>query len=219
MIGHEILNDNIKLRYDKESRNDSALSCGKNISYLDLKYGERVLDLGCGKGFETIEAARLVGDLGEAVGLDITPNMLEVARMNAEAQNVTNIRFMAGNIENLPFEDASCDAVMSNCVINHAEDKQKVYSEIYRVLKYGGRFVVSDAVTKYPLSQSIKDDPKQWAACFGGAITEEEYMTSIRNGGFSELEILKRREYMKNGYKFISLTIWAYKKIGQGGDT
>lgn len=201
----------IQLRYGNESENQSNLSCGNNLNFLNIKYGERVLDLGCGRGFETIDAARLTGYTGEVVGLDITPKMLKVAQENARNQNVTNIKFITGDIENLPFDDESYDAVMSNCVINHAKDKSKVYREVHRVLKDNGRFVVSDAVTKYPLPESIKNDPDQWAACFGGAITEGEYLNSIRNAGFNEIEILKRKEYIKNGYDFISLTIRAYK--------
>lgn len=201
----------IELRYDKESQLKSNLSCGNNLSFLELKYGDRVLDLGCGRGLETIEAAKLVGDSGEAVGLDITPKMLDVAEDNAKKQYITNIDFTVGSIENLPFENESFNAVMSNCVINHAKDKSRVYREIYRILKDEGRFVVSDAVTKSPLPESIKNDPLQWAACFGGAITEEEYISSIKKAGFKAIEILNRREYLKNGYAFISITIRAYK--------
>lgn len=201
----------VQLRYSEESKKVNNLSCGNNLSFLEINPGDRILDMGCGKGFETIEAAKLAGDSGEAVGLDITPKMLDTAEENARKQNVGNIRFTVGDIEDLPFENMSFNAVMSNCVINHAKNKSKVYKEIYRILKTGGRFVVSDAVTKQPLPESIKNDPDQWAACFGGAITEEEYLNSIGEAGFREIEILKRREYLKNGYDFISLTIKAYR--------
>ncbi len=205
------VNSRIELRYDKQSELESNLSCGNNLSFLELRYGDKILDLGCGKGLESIEAAKLVGDSGTIVGLDITPKMLRVAEENAKKHNTTNINFIVGGIENLPFENESFNAVMSNCVINHAQDKSRVYREIYRVLKDEGKFVVSDAVTKSPLPESIKNDPVQWAACFGGAVTEEEYLNSIKNAGFKVVEILKRREYLKNGYAFISLTIRAYK--------
>lgn len=205
------IKDTIQLRYEKESQDKSNLSCGNNLDFLEIKFGDTVLDLGCGRGLETIDAAKLTGGTGKAVGLDITPKMLNVAEENAKNQNVTNIKFISGDIENLPLENESFDAVMSNCVINHARDKSRAYREIHRVLKDNGRFVVSDAVTKYPLPESVKNDPEQWAACFGGAITEEEYLGSIKNAGFNEIDILKRREYIKNGYDFISLTIRAYK--------
>jgi SAM-dependent methyltransferase len=206
-----LLNSEIEIRYSEESQTDSNLSCGNNLSFLELKQGERVLDLGCGRGLETIEGAKMVGETGEAVGLDITPKMLATAKENAKKQNISNVRFEVGDIENLPFGDNRFDAVMSNCVINHAKDKMKTYLEINRILKDRGRFVVSDAVTKHPLPDSIKNDPQEWANCFGGAITEEEYLNSIKNAGFNEITILKRREYLKNGYAFISLTIKAYK--------
>lgn len=205
------IKESIQLRYEKESKVESNLSCGNNLSFLKLSRGEKILDLGCGKGFETIEAAKMVGDSGYAVGLDLTPEMLNIAKKNAKDQNIANIKYIEGDIENLPFGDEEFDAVMSNCVINHAKDKSRVYKEIYRVLKDGGRFVVSDAVTKYPLPESIKNDPVQWAACFGGAITEAEYLSSIKSAGFNQIDVLKRREYLKNGYDFISLTIMAYK--------
>lgn len=188
-----------------------SLSCGNNLDFLDLKTGERVLDLGCGKGLEAMNAAELVGDSGTVVGLDLTPEMIQTAITNAREAGVRNVQFLTGDMERLLFEDHSFDAVMSNCVINHARDKHLVYREIYRILKPGGKMVISDAVSKIPLPTHIKNDPDAWAACFGGAITEWEYLQSIRQAGFIHIDILKRREYPKNGYDFISLTIGARK--------
>jgi ubiquinone/menaquinone biosynthesis C-methylase UbiE len=205
------LKEKIQLRYESESKHDTNLSCGSNLGYLDLKYGNKILDLGCGRGMETLEIAKWVGAEGEAVGLDITPKMIETAQKNKEVNGILNASFVLGDIENLPFENNSFNAVTSNCVINHARDKYRVYKEIYRVLKNGGSFIISDAVSKYPLPDSIKNDPNQWAACFGGAVTEQEYMHSIKQAGFDNIEIIKRREYLKNGYDFISLTIKAQK--------
>lgn len=205
-------NQEIQIRYTKESTGCSNLSCGGNLGFLNIKAGEYILDLGCGRGKETIEAARLTGPEGIVVGLDITQAMVEEAAINAENAGVSNTRFIRGDIESLPFEAGAFDAVISNCVINHAKNKQKVYEEIYRVLKDGGRFVVSDAVSKLPLPVNIKDDPEAWAQCFGGAVTEEEYLESIRSSGFDDIKILKRREYLKSGYDFASLTIQAYKR-------
>lgn len=202
----------IQARYTKESGNSCNLSCGSNLDFLKIIPGENILDLGCGRGTETIQAAMLTGPEGKAVGLDITQAMIDAAHSNAEGIGVSNVWFIKGDIENLPFEDAAFDAVMSNCVINHAKSKKKVYSEIYRVLKQGGRFVISDAVTKTPLPPEVKNDPEAWAQCFGGAVTEKEYLDSIISSGFNNIEVLKRREYDKNGYDFISLTIMATKK-------
>lgn len=198
-------------RYTKESTMCSNLSCGSNLAYMDIELGEYVLDLGCGRGSETIEAARLAGQSGKAVGLDITPSMILQAKAQALSVGTKNIDFVHGDIENLPFEDMTFHAVMSNCVINHARSKKTVYKEIHRILKPGGRFVISDAVTKESLPESVKNDPQAWADCYGGAVTEQEYLDSIHAAGFEKVNILHRREYLKNGYDFISLTILAYK--------
>jgi len=198
-------------RYSKESAKCSDLSCGSNLGFMDIELGESVLDLGCGRGNETIEAARLAGQYGKAVGLDITPAMILQASAQAHYAGITNIDFVHGDIENLPFEDMTFHAVMSNCVINHARSKKAAYREIHRVLKSGGRFVISDAVTKDALPDSVKNDPQSWADCYGGAITEQEYLDSIQAAGFGQVNILHRREYVKNGYDFISLTILAHK--------
>jgi ubiquinone/menaquinone biosynthesis C-methylase UbiE len=207
----QAVNNSIKSRYAEQSTANCSLSCGNNLNYLGLKNGERVLDLGCGAGHETIEVAILVGDQGEAVGLDLTTEMLTVARQNAITRGLSNAFFVSGSIEYLPFSNNIFDVIISNCVINHASDKEQVYREIFRVLKSGGRFVVSDAVTKENLPEHIKNDPAQWAACFGGAITEANYLQCIREAGFANINILSRREYQKNDYDFASLTIQAIK--------
>lgn len=208
----EALETKIQKRYAAEASSScNSLSCASNLDYIQLKPGQWVLDLGCGAGRETLEAARRVGRQGVVVGLDITSEMLKRAEENARAEDIQNARFVAGSIEALPFADNTFDVVISNCVINHALDKSQVYREIYRVLKKGGKFVVSDAVSKEPLPDHIKNDPDHWAACFGGALTEEEYLRSIADGGFRKIEILNRREYLKNGCEFASLTISAQK--------
>jgi len=202
----------IQTRYTKESTDSCNLSCGSNLDFLKIVPGEHILDLGCGRGNETIQAAILTGNEGKVVGLDITDAMLDAANSSAEGIGVSNVWFIKGDIEALPFEEASFDAIMSNCVINHAKSKKKVCSEIFRVLKLNGRFVISDAVTKSPLPIEVKNDPEAWAQCYGGAVTEKEYLKSIISAGFYDVEILKRREYLKNGYDFISLTILGSKK-------
>lgn len=202
----------IQNRYTEESACCSDLSCGSNLHFLQVAPGESILDLGCGKGADTIAVAKLTGPEGKAVGLDITEAMLDVAKINALNSGAGNTEFVFGDIEHLPFANNSFDAVMSNCVINHAKDKKRVYGEIFRVLKPEGRFVISDAVTKESLPEHVKNDPEAWAQCYGGAVTETEYLDSIRSSGFPEIKILSRREYIKNTYDFISLTIMATKK-------
>jgi len=199
--------EQITSRYTAESSQSCNLSCGSNLDYLDLTAGETVLDLGCGRGRETIETAMKVGSGGAVTGLDITPAMLDQARAAAREAGLETVSFVHGDIENLPFTDCSFDAIISNCVINHARNKQKVYEEIYRCLQPGGRFVISDAVTRDPLPDSVKNDPQAWADCFGGAVTMEEYLNNIRTAGFSNVQIVHRRDYDKNGYAFISLTL------------
>ncbi len=206
------MKDQIQIRYTAESTAGSNLSCGGNLSFLELLPGQRVLDLGCGRGRETIEAALKLGPAGQAIGLDLTAAMIDQAGQNAACtpeiqQGQANVAFVQGDIEALPFAGETFDAVISNCVINHARDKQQVYREIHRVLKCGGYFIVSDACSREPLPESVTADPQAWADCFGGAIPRDAYLASIEAAGFPGLEILKSREYVKNGYDFISLTI------------
>ena len=205
------LHQEIQDRYEAEATSCCSLGCGSTLDALGISPEEKILDLGCGRGEETLQAAQMVGHKGLATGLDLTEAMVTKARENAINTAATNATFVQGDIEVLPFPDESFDGVMSNCVINHAPDKQKVYREIHRVLRAGGRFVVADAVTKESLPDEVKNDPEAWAQCYGGAVTEKEYFEAIQSAGFSEIYILNRREYLKNGYDFISLTIKAVK--------
>lgn len=198
-------------RYTAEDEN-SNLSCGGNISLLDLQPGEKVLDLGCGRGEETLQAAALVGEDGFAWGLDITPKMIEKAQERAEQVSIRNVSFLLASMEVIPIENAILDAVLSNCAINHVEDKLAVYREIHRVLKLGGRFLVSDIMTETPLPVEIKQDPEAVAACFGGAITVQEYADVLIAAGFDKIEIFKERRYVKNGYEMISRTFQGKKR-------
>lgn len=198
-------------RYSNELATEN-LSCGNNLQYAELQPGENLLDLGCGRGSETIRAAREIG-MGKAIGLDVTPKMVEAAGKAAAEQGVGNAHFVLGAIENLPFPDEHVDVVISNCAINHARDKYRVYSEIYRVLKPGGRFIVSDIMSEEALPEEITSDPQAVADCFGGAIITEEYFDAISRAGFSQIEILKERRYLKNGYDMISRTMRGLKQV------
>ncbi|HVJ49329.1 methyltransferase domain-containing protein [Desulfitobacterium sp.] len=198
-------------RYTEEDKN-SNLSCGGNIQYLELKEGERALDLGCGRGGETVEAAKQVGSQGFVWGLDLTPRMIDLAQERSRNEQILNVKFILGSMDQIPLKDNSLDAVLSNCAINHVEDKLAVYREMYRVLKPGGRFVVSDIMTETPLPQEIKEDPEAVADCFGGAITIREYEESLSQAGFFKVEVFKERRYLKNGYEMISRTFQGYKE-------
>lgn len=197
-------------RYEAET-DACDLGCGSVLAHLGVSEGERILDLGCGRGNDTLAAAGMAGSSGMAIGLDLTEAMVLAARKAAWESGAGNAVFLTGDIEALPFEDGSFDGIISNCVINHARDKSRVFREIYRVLKPGGRFVISDATTRNPLPEEVRKDPEAWAQCFGGAVTTEEYLESVRSAGFTSLEILARREYIKNGYDFISVTMKAVK--------
>lgn len=199
-------------RYTAEASSCSTLSCGSNLELAELKPGEWVLDLGCGRGEEVLRAVELVKPGGRAVGLDLTPAMLEQARAAARDRGEEDAcEFVLGDLTSLPFAADTFDCVISNCVINHVEDKTQAYREITRVLKPGGRMVISDAVSLVPLPEAVKLDPEARAQCWGGAVTEAEYLAAIRATGFSEIAIIKRREYMKNGYPFASITFKAVK--------
>jgi arsenite methyltransferase len=198
-------------RYNRESSSCSNLSCGGNLTYLNPLVGENILDMGSGRGTETIEVSKLVAPSGFVTGIDLSDKMVFTALENAHRENISNIDFILCPIEKMPFGNESFDGIISNCVINHAKDKKAVYSEIYRVLKTGGRFVVSDAVTKTLLPQEISDNPDMVAECFGGAIPMKAYLKNIIDAGFTKIEILKKREYIKNGFDFISITLLGYK--------
>lgn len=202
----------IKIRYAKEL--NCCLSCGSSLDFAHLQKGEMILDLGSGRGNDVLKATRYIGKEGKAIGIDITPEMVEIAKKNAEKLNIKNVEFLLGDIENLPLNDSSVDVVISNCVINHAKDKSKVYKEIHRVLKPGGRFVISDIIAEKELPDEIKKDPEAWAQCYGGAITKEEYFTAIALANFTEIEVLEESEpYEKGKDKVLvrSITIKGYK--------
>ena len=172
---------------------DLGLSCGNPVAFSHLKSGDVVVDLGSGAGRDVFLAAERVGPAGRAIGIDMTPEMLSLARRNAEkftaATGLANVEFRKGFIEDLPVDDASADLVISNCVINLSPDKPKVFREIYRVLKAGGRMVVSDIVLNRPLPDSVKNDGDLYAACIAGALLREDYLGAIRAAGFKKIEI------------------------------
>jgi arsenite methyltransferase len=166
-----------------------SLGCGDPITLADLQPGETVLDLGSGGGLDCFLAARQVGETGYVIGVDMTPEMLERARAAAARLDAANVEFRHGFLEALPVEDASIDAVISNCVINLSPDKQKVFREVFRVLKPGGRLAVSDIVTDGPLPEAVKENPEAWSACISGAIPVEEYARSLEEAGFTAVMV------------------------------
>jgi SAM-dependent methyltransferase len=174
----------------------ACAGCGNPTALAGLKEGEVVLDLGSGGGIDVFLAAKKVGPSGRAIGVDMTQDMIDLARKNADKMGLGNVEFRLGDIEDLPVEDATVDVIISNCVINLAPDKDRVFGEAYRVLKPGGRITVSDIVTEGELPQFVKDDPDAWSECIAGALDENVYLGKIRNAGFSEVNVLSKRRFM-----------------------
>ena len=167
-----------------------GLSCGNPTAYANLKPGETVVDLGCGGGLDVFLAAAKVGPTGKVIGIDMTPEMLALARSNAAKAKVSNVEFYQSTIDKLPLMDASVDCVISNCVINLATDKPAVFREIARVLKTGGRLAVSDIALKRPLPPEIGNDLMAYVGCIAGAIPIDEFRTGLKASGFDPVEIV-----------------------------
>ncbi len=173
----------------------ASAGCGNPTALAGLKEGEVVLDLGSGGGIDVFIAAKKVGPEGKAIGVDMTDEMLDLARRNADEVGIENVEFRKGDIEDLPVEDGSVDVIISNCVINLAPDKDKVFGEAFRVLRPGGRMLVSDIVTKGGLPEEVRNDPDAWAACISGALDEDVYVGKIRDAGFEKVSVVSKRGY------------------------
>jgi len=168
-----------------------GLGCGNPLAIASLEEGNVVLDLGSGAGFDSFLAAKKVGDSGKVFGVDMTDEMLEKARENAKKGGYTNVEFRKGDIEDLPVEDNSIDVIISNCVINLAPDKEKVFREAFRVLKTGGRLMVSDVVLVKPLPEELLNDKELLIGCVSGAILKKDYLSLLEKTGFTDITIHK----------------------------
>jgi len=172
-----------------------GLGCGNPVALASLREGETVLDLGSGAGFDCFLAANKVGENGRVIGVDMTPEMIEKARENAEEGDYRNVEFRLGEIENLPVADNSVDIVISNCVINLSPDKRRVFMEAFRVLKPGGRLMVSDMVLLKELPDFIKNSIEAYIGCLSGAIMKDEYTEAIKAAGFQEVRIMDETSF------------------------
>ncbi len=166
-----------------------GLGCGNPIALASLKEGETVLDLGSGAGFDCFLAAGRVGPVGKVIGVDMTPGMVERARENARKDGIENVEFRLGDIEHLPVGDGSVDVILSNCVINLAPDKGRVFREAFRVLKPGGRLMVSDIVLARPLPDALKNSVTAYVGCVAGASLKEDYLGAMRQAGFEDVTV------------------------------
>ncbi len=187
-----------------------GLGCGNPVAIASLKEGEVVLDLGSGAGFDAFLASPKVGGTGKIIGVDMTEEMLEKARENVKKGNYSNVEFRKGDIENLPVDDTSVDAIISNCVINLAPDKERVFKEAYRVLKTGGRLMISDVVLTKPLPEDLKNDKELLVGCVSGAILKEDYLQLLRQAGFTDITIHKETPAFLPDYG-LSITFSAFK--------
>ena len=169
----------------------ASLGCGVPTAVADLRDGETVLDLGSGAGADVLISAQRVGPNGKAIGLDMTDEMLDLARRNATAAGVSNVQFLKGYIEQLPLPDASVDVVISNCVINLSGDKPRALAEAARVLRPGGRFAVSDVIADDNMDAATKADMEAWTGCIAGALTAGEFRSQLASAGLSEVEIIE----------------------------
>jgi SAM-dependent methyltransferase len=171
---------------------DASLGCGNPLAIAELRPGEVVLDLGSGGGIDCFLAAQRVGPEGRVIGLDMTPDMIRLARRNARELGATNVDFRFGEMEDIPLPAESVDAIISNCVINLSPDKDAVFREAYRVLRPGGRLSVSDIVVDGELPKVIRENLSAWAGCLAGALDESDYLARIRQAGFGEVTVLSR---------------------------
>lgn len=190
-----------------------GLGCGNPTAFAELKPGNVVLDLGSGGGFDCFLAAQKVGSSGKVIGVDMTPEMVKKAQANAQKYGYLNVEFRHGDIEDLPVEDSSVDVIISNCVINLAPDKEKVFREAFRVLKPEGRMYISDMVLLDELPEELKNDSELLAGCIAGAVLKEEYLRLLKKAGFS-VEILNedldisKRQYGDLPVESLKLKAW-----------
>jgi arsenite methyltransferase len=190
---------------------DVAFGCGNPTAIAALQPGQVVLDLGSGGGIDCFLAAKMVGPDGMVYGVDMTPDMITLARSNAKKVGATNVEFRLGEIEHLPMPDASVDVIISNCVINLSPEKEQVFREAFRVLKPGGRLQVSDIVWTRPVPDEVKQDMEQWAGCIAGALLESEYLDAIRSAGFADV-VSNATEY-ERGNGIASAAVVATKPV------
>lgn len=192
---------------------DLGLGCGNPVTFSGIKEGDTVLDLGSGAGIDVFLAAQRVGPAGKAIGVDMTPAMIARAEANAVKIRAANVEFRLGEIESLPVEDAAVDFVISNCVINLVPSKEKAFGEVFRVLKPGGRFTVSDIVMDGMLSDEARSNAALWAGCVSGAVERRKYIDIITGAGFRDVRVLAERKSdarLENA-EFVSMTVTGTK--------
>jgi arsenite methyltransferase len=193
IIDYTIMQDNYNGIKGHVKEADLGLGCGVPTEYAGIKEGNTVVDLGSGAGNDVFVARAIAGETGKVIGIDFTPEMLQKAEKNNEKLGFKNVEFKMGEIENIPMEDSTADVVISNCVLNLVPNKIKAFAEIYRIIKPGGHFCVSDIVLKGELPEQLKKSAEMYAGCVAGAIQQDEYLDIIKNSGFKNVEIKRTK--------------------------
>ena len=208
-----MITEAINERYTSLSETSCCLSCGGAINHAKAQSGEVCVDLGSGRGNDVIRLAEDVGVKGFVYGIDISEGMIAKAIANLEKFEVLNAKILKAELESLPLRNDSVNLVISNCTINHASDKPAVWSEVYRILKKGGRFVVSDIYATQPIADEYRNDPAAVAECWAGSVTRAEYLTMLEDAGFTDIKIFEESEpYAKGQAEVASFTISGKKE-------
>lgn len=203
-----MITEAINERYTSLSETSCCLSCGGAINHAKPQPGEVCVDLGSGRGNDVIRLAEEVGEKGYVFGIDISEGMIAKAKANLEKFEVNNAKILQAELEQIPLRDKSANLVISNCTINHASNKPAVWGEVFRILKPGGRFVVSDIYATQPIDDEYRNDPVAVAECWAGSVTRAEYLTMLEEAGFSEIKIFEESEpYAKGKAEVASFTI------------
>lgn len=203
----------INLRYTMLSKETCCLSCGGALHFADPQPGESCVDLGSGKGTDALRMATKVGATGMVYGIDISEGMLEQARKSADKLSVKNVTFIQSDLEEIGIPSEIADVLISNCTLNHVADKQKVWNEIYRILKSGGRFVVSDIYATEPVPEDYRNNPEYVAECWAGAVTRDQYLETIQHAQLEDIRILEETAPYAKGLIHVSgITIFGRKK-------
>jgi arsenite methyltransferase len=198
----------INKRYSELAETACCLSCGGAINYSEAQPGEVCIDLGSGRGTDVLRLADIVGEDGFVYGIDISDGMIVKAKNSADRLGITNVKFVQSPLEKINLEDSIADLVISNCTINHASDKQSVWNEVFRVLRKGGRFVISDIYSSEPIPEEYRNDPVAIAECWAGSVTRSEYLEQLRIAGFTSISILEESDpYVKGKVMVSSWTI------------
>lgn len=203
----------INNRYSQLAETACCLSCGGAMQLAEVLPGETCVDLGSGRGTDVLRMADIIGENGFAYGIDVSKGMLKKAKRTSEKMGYENVEFIESNLESLPLESEKIDVIISNCTINHVQDKDALWKEVHRILKKGGRFIISDIYALEDVPEEYRNDPEAVAECWAGSVTREKYMDILEKAGFSKVEILEEsKPYEKGKIEVASWTLRGFKE-------